>query len=149
MIISHCENKWALPRWPAVVLYLATSLTSLPYTDAALSQAREPLEFVQAIALPGVRGRIDHLDIDVDGARLFVAALGNNSVEVIDLRAGRRSSRLEHFRVPQGVAYVPETKRLFVASAESGRVDVFAGNTLSPVGRVDALDDADNVRYEA
>lgn len=148
LIISHYENKWALPRWPAVVVYLAASVTPLLHTDAALSQAREPLEFVQSIALPDVRGRIDHLDIDVAGARLFVAALGNNSVEVIDLRAGRRSSRLEHLRVPQGVAYVPEAKRLFVASGGSGRVDVFAGNTLSPVGRVDALDDADNVRYE-
>lgn len=68
----------------------------------------ELLQLTQTIALPDVRGRIDHLDIDLDGGRLFVAALGNNSVEVIDLRAGRRSARLEHLREPQGVAYVPE-----------------------------------------
>lgn len=124
-------------------------MSTLLHTDAALSQAREPLEFVQAIALPDVRGRIDHLDIDVDGARLFVAALGNDSVEVVDLRVGRHSARLEHLRAPQGVAYVPEAKRLFVTSAGSGKVDVFAGNTLSPVGHIDALEDADNIRYES
>ena len=108
----------------------------------------ELLQLTQTIALPDVRGRIDHLDIDLDGSRLFVAASGNNSVEVIDLRAGRRSARLEHLREPQGVAYVPEVRRLFVASGESGRVDVFAGNSLAAVGRVDALEDADNVRYD-
>jgi DNA-binding beta-propeller fold protein YncE len=112
------------------------------------AQPSSLLQLVQTIALPDVRGRIDHLDIDLDGGRLFVAALGNNSVEVIDLRAGRRSARLEHLREPQGVAYAPEAKRLFVANGESGRVDVFAGDTLSPVGHVDALEDADNIRYE-
>jgi DNA-binding beta-propeller fold protein YncE len=112
------------------------------------AQPGELLQLTQTIALPDVRGRIDHLDIDLDGGRLFVAALGNNTVEVVDLRAERRSARLEHLREPQGVAYVPEASRLFVASGASGRVDVFAGNTLSPVGHVDALEDADNVRYE-
>jgi DNA-binding beta-propeller fold protein YncE len=121
------------------ILFGATSVPAQP---------GELLRLVQIIALPDVRGRIDHLDIDLDGRRLFVAALGNNSVEVVDLRAGRRSSRLEGLREPQGVAYVPETKRLFVASGQGGRVDVFAGSTLAPMGRVDALDDADNVRYE-
>jgi DNA-binding beta-propeller fold protein YncE len=112
------------------------------------AQSGELLQLTQTIALPDVRGRIDHLDIDLDSGRLFVAALGNNTVEVVDLPTGRRSARLEHLREPQGVAYVPEARRLFVASGASGRVDVFAGNTLSPVGHVDALEDADNIRYE-
>jgi hypothetical protein len=115
---------------------------------AVLAQPGEILQLVQTIALPDVRGRIDHLDIDLDGGRLFVAALGNNSVEVIDLRAGRRSARIEDLREPQGVAYVPAAKRLFVASGGSGRVDAFAGDTLAPVGRIDALGDADNIRHE-
>jgi len=108
----------------------------------------ELLQLTQTIALPDVRGRIDHLDIDLDGERLFVAALGNNTVEVIDLRAGKRSARLEHLQEPQGVAFVPESKRLFVANGRSGRVDVFAGAPLAAAGHVDGLEDADNVRYE-
>jgi hypothetical protein len=126
---------------------LAGGITLFQATPVA-AQPGELLQLVQTIALPDVRGRIDHLDIDLDGGRLFVAALGNNSVEVIDLRAGRSSVRLEHLREPQGVAYVREAKRLFVASGESGRVDVFAGDSLTPVGHVDALEDADNMRYE-
>jgi DNA-binding beta-propeller fold protein YncE len=132
----------------AVVYCLATAFTPLLHTGAALAQARERLELVQTMALPDVRGRIDHLDVDLDGERLLVAALGNNTVEVIDLRAGQRSARLEHLQEPQGVAYVPETKRLFVANGRSGRVDVFARTPLAAAGYVGGLEDADNVRYE-
>lgn len=138
----------SLPRGWAVVYCLATAFTPLLHTGAALAQAREPLALVQTIALPDVRGRIDHLDIDLDGERLFVAALGNNTVEVVDLRAAQRSARLEHLQEPQGVAYVPEAKRLFVANGRGGRVDVFAGIPLAAAGRIDGFEDADNVRYE-
>src|SRR2546427_8409572 len=140
--------RMSFPRRWAVVYYVAAALTPLPHTGAALAQAREPLELVQTMALPDVRGRIDHLDIDLDGERLFVAALGNNTVEVIDLRAGQRSARLEHLQEPQGVAYVPEARRLFVATGQGGRIDVFAGAPLAAAGHVDGLEDADNVRYE-
>jgi len=128
--------------------YLALALAPLLDAGPALAQARQPLEPVQTIALPDVRGRIDHLDIDLDGERLFVAALGNDTVEVIDLHAGQRSARLEHLQEPQGVAYVPEAKRLFVANGRSGRVDIFEGASLADAGHVDGLEDADNVRYE-
>lgn len=147
-IASQYQNNWARPRGRAVVCYLAISFTLLLHTGASLSQAREPLELVQTIALPDVRGRIDHLDIDLDGERLFVAALGNDTVEVIDLRAGKRSARLERLPEPQGVAYVPEGKRLFVANGRGGRVEIFEGAQLAAVGHVDGLEDADNVRYD-
>jgi hypothetical protein len=128
--------------------YLVIALAPLLDAGPGVAQARQPLEPVQTIALPDVRGRIDHLDIDLDGERLFVAALGNDTVEVIDLHAGQRSARLEHLQEPQGVAYVPEAKRLFVANGRSGRVDIFEGASLADAGHVDGLEDADNVRYE-
>ena len=68
--------RMSLPREWAVVYCLASVFPPLLHTGTALAQAREPLELVQTIALPDVRGRIDHLDIDLDGERLFVAAWG-------------------------------------------------------------------------
>jgi len=126
-------------------LLLAGLLFLLPASARTLAQPH----LVQTISLPDVRGRIDHLDVDLDAARLFVAALGNNSVEVIDLAAGRPAARLDQLREPQGVAYVPAERRLFVASGGSGRIDVFAGDALSRVAHIDQLADADNLRYEA
>ncbi len=126
---------------------VAAALTTLQPAPAS-AEVPPPLALRQTIALPDVRGRIDHLAIDLDGERLFVAALGNDTVEVIDLRAGQRSSRLAGLQEPQGLGYVPEGKRLFVANGRGARVDVFAGSPLARTARIEGLDDADNVRYE-
>ncbi len=107
-----------------------------------------PLRLVQTIPLPDVQGRIDHFGIDLKGKRLFMAALGNNTVEVFDLDANTWLRSIPGLHHPQGVLYVPETERLFVANAEGGDVAIFDGKTLTRVGSVDGLDDADNIRYD-
>src|SRR5438552_13683615 len=82
----------------------------LGFAIQALAQnGNTPLRLVQTIPL-SVDGRMDHLYADVKGMRLFVAALGNNSVEVIDLRAGKAIRSLTGPQKPQGVWYVPSLK---------------------------------------
>jgi DNA-binding beta-propeller fold protein YncE len=128
---------------------LAAAQGAILVAPALNAQTSEPLVLAQTIVLSGVRGRIDHLDVDVPGARLFVAALGNDSVEVIDLRLGKSIGRLEHLNSPQGILYVPLTGRLLVANGRSGRVEMFAGNPFIREATVDGLDDADNVRDDS
>src|ERR1700675_1666273 len=72
----------------------------------------QSLVLAQTIDLPGVTGRIDHLDIDLEGSRLFAAALATGSLEVIDLRTGRRSTRFWPLSEPQGVAYLSARHRV-------------------------------------
>ena len=62
------------------------------------------------------------MSLDVKGETLFVAALGNNTVEVIDLKTGKRIKAIAGLREPQGVLYVPETNRLYVANGKDGTV---------------------------
>src|SRR5205814_10320005 len=86
----------------------------------------EALQLQQTIALPGVEGRIDHLDIDAAGDRLFVCALGNNSVEILDLRKGERIQSIGGLGAPQGVAYLPGLERLLIEIGRAscrGRVE--------------------------
>lgn len=111
------------------------------------SASAEPLALSQRIELPGIQGRLDHLSIDVEGKRLFVAALGADAVEVIDLRAGVRIRHLEPMHKPQGVAFLATTKRLLVANGGSGTVDLLEEGR--PVGQVGDLVDADNLRIDA
>ena len=115
---------------------------------AADAQTSSPLELAQTIVLADVRGRIDHLAVDPDEARLFVAALGNDSVEVVDVHAGTRVARITGLHEPQGIGYVRRADRLYVANAGGG-VDVFEGSTLRRLSRIEGLDDADNVRLDA
>jgi hypothetical protein len=69
---------------------------------AATAPDAEPLRLVQTIPLPEVSGRLDHVTVDLKGRRLFVAALENNTVEVIDLSQGKDVRSLKGFRKPQG-----------------------------------------------
>ncbi len=116
---------------------------------ASKAQTAPPVKRVQFIPLPGVEGRIDHLAADPAGKRLFVAALGNNTLEVVDLAAGKRVQSLGGLHEPQGIRYVASLHRLFVANGQSGDCVVFDADTYRELRRIELGDDADNVRYDA
>lgn len=121
----------------------------LHHGSATSADNNHPIALDQTIQLPDVRGRIDHLAIDPKGERLFVAAIENDTVEIVDLRASSVSGRLRSLQAPQGIAYLPLTERLFVANGRSGRVDMFVGQSSTLAASVNGLDDADNVRHDA
>ena len=124
---------------------IGLALATAPLVHAA----GEPLlALVATIPMADVKGRIDHLDFDAKGHRLFVAALGNNTVEVLDTASNRHTKSIPGFGEPQGLAYVPDSNRLYVANGSAGRVDVLDGGSLAPLKRIAKLDDADNVRYD-
>src|SRR2546426_5873170 len=79
-----------------------------------------PLRLIQTVPLPGVEGRIDHLAVDLAGQRLFMAALGNNTVEVIDLKKGQRVHSVSGFKEPQGIAYLSDSNMVAVANRGEG-----------------------------
>ena len=112
------------------------------------AQSAAPLKLKQTIPLSGVEGRVDHLAYDPAGERLFVCALGNNTVEVLDLRKGERVHSITGLGAPQGVAYVPELDRVFVANDKDGICRIYDGKSLQVVGELNFKDDADNVRYD-
>src|SRR5690349_10223528 len=113
------------------------------------SHAAEPLKLVRTIPLPGVEGRIDHLAVDILRHRLFVAALGNNTVEVVDLNAGQRVQTIKGLHEPQGVLSVSSPNRTYVANGEDGKLSIFHGTSLTPSRTIDFSGDADNIRYDA
>jgi DNA-binding beta-propeller fold protein YncE len=108
-----------------------------------------PLRLVQTITLPGVEGRIDHLAVDVAGQRLFVCALGNGSLETVDLKTGQRVQSIPGFKEPQGVRFLPESGLVVVASGGDGTATFLDGNPLKRAKTIPVGADADNVRYDA
>jgi len=113
--------------WKLFVLPLALLAS---WNDEIRAQDKVPLRLVQTIAMPNVKGRIDHMDVNVNGKRLFVAGLENGSVEVVDLQAGKWLKSIPGFKKTQGIAYVPSLNKLFVASGDDGMLRVFRGDTL-------------------
>lgn len=100
------------------------------------AQEKVPLRLIQTIPMPNVKGRLDHMDVDAAAKRLFVAGLENGSVEVVDLRAGKRLKSIPGFQKSQGIAYVAALNKVFIASGDDGMLRVFRGDTLELLGSI-------------
>lgn len=130
-----------------LVLAIVTVVVGNYFIAAESGSAQFQLR--QTIALPGVEGRIDHLAVDAAGDRLFVCALGNNTVEIIDLHKSERIHSMTGLGAPQGIAYMPELDRLFVANDRGGICKIYDAKSFEIVGELNFKDDADNVRYDS
>ena len=107
------------------------------------------LQLETKIPLGEVRGRIDHMAVDLKRQRLFVAELGNDSLGVIDLVNRKLIRTITGLKEPQGVGYEPSTDTLYVANAGDGSVRLFEGSDYNAAGRIELGSDADNIRVDA
>lgn len=125
-------------------LVVATVVLAVGY--AARAEDAAPLRLIQTIPLPGVEGRIDHMSVDLEGQRLYIAALGNNTLEVIDLTAGKRIQTIGGVKEPQGVCVIPESRKIVVASGQDNTCRIY-DRSQKQLTTIESLDDADNVRF--
>ncbi len=126
---------------------LSLGCTALSQDQPSVSQ-RAPLLLVQEIPLPRVEGRIDHFTFDAKRKRVIGAALGNNTVEVVDTFAGRDIHSITGAANPQGVVFVSELNKLFVANGADGKLRVYDGDSFTLLSTINVGEDADNVRYD-
>jgi hypothetical protein len=123
-------------------------VVSVLWLFSASAQSTVALKLVATIPLPNLEGRIDHFAIDVKGGRAFLAALAQNAIEVVDLKAGRTTRTLSGFAKPQGVHFVADVNKLFVATGLDGVLHTLDGTTLAVV-RTDSLSlGADAIGYD-
>jgi YVTN family beta-propeller protein len=136
--------------WFAAITTIVTGCNTSGQNAPPEDVANRYLKPAQVIALSNVEGRFDHFAADVKGNRLFVAALGNDTLEVIDTDAAKVAGRVKGLHKPQGVAFIPgDSGRIAVAGGEDGTLRFYDAATLKPGPIIDGLDDADNVRYDA
>ncbi len=127
------------------------TVTCIIVLSASFAHGQQPesLSLEASIPLPNVKGRIDHFSIDLKGQRIFVAAVRNHSVEIIDLKSRQRVHSIHDLAEPQGVFYDASTNRLFVACALDGVTKIFDASTYKLLASVKFPDDADNIRYDS
>jgi hypothetical protein len=139
--VIHKLRTQFLFRAPLLLFALASAV-SVGGADAGT------LHLEKEIPLPGVEGRIDHFSADDIGQRLFIAALGNGSVEIIDTRRGERTAEIKGLEEPQGVYYDSKSGRLYVATGRDGKLRIYDGKSLTLQATLEFGSDADNVRYD-
>ncbi len=126
-------------------LLAATTIALVSFQSAS---GQTPLALVGTIELPGVEGRIDHLAIDTGAQRLFLAALGNNTVEVLDLKSSKHIKSVPGFREPQGIVVLPDAKLVAIANGQGEGVQFIDASDFHPIRAAKLGDDSDNVRYD-
>jgi len=109
---------------------------------------KQPLKLVQTITLPNVNGRLDHMDVDVKGKRLFVAGLENGTFEVVDLASGKWVRSIPGFKKSQGSLFVPALNKLFLASGDDGMVRVFRADTFELLDAIHLDTGPNRIVYE-
>jgi DNA-binding beta-propeller fold protein YncE len=136
---QHTEAKRIL-----ISILLSLAVYLVPYSEAADSPS---LERIQTIPLNGKAGKLDHLIVDPSGTRLFQANKVNNTVEVVDLKAGKLLKQITGQAGVQGLAYAADLQRLYAGLGTGGYCNIFDGKTYKLLKTIKFADDADNVRY--
>ena len=116
--------------------------------DQNNSQPSSSVTFVKSAQLPDVQGRIDHMSVDKEGKRLFIAELGNNSVDVMDLASGSRLHTITGLNEPQDVLFIPKLNKIFISNGGDGTVGIYNGSSYSLITSTKLGSDADNIRYD-
>jgi YVTN family beta-propeller protein len=128
--------------WPSLVwIFLFQPVT--------FAQTEESIVLQDTISLPNVEGRLDHMSLDSKTNRLFLAALGNNSLEVIDLNLKKHIQSIKGFNEPQGVLFIPEFKKVYVTNGGNNEISILNSETLHIQNRISVEEDGDNIRYDS
>jgi len=128
-------------------VWLSAALTAAVTPPGAAAADPPPLERVQTIALKGPVGGMDHLAVDARRGRLFVANTVNNSLDIVDLKAGKLLKQVPGQGRIRGIDYSPDADRVFVGNGTGGVCNTFDGESYELIKSVPLGVDADNVRY--
>jgi len=139
------KNKYHYKILPLILIGLISFTGCRGQTESG----KQFLTPEKEIPLPNVKGRIDHIDIDIKGQVAYIAALGNNTLEIVDLKAGKVTGTITGLDEPQGVAYIAKHQEIFIANGGAGECGFYNALTLKKTGSIKFNDDADDVRYDA
>jgi DNA-binding beta-propeller fold protein YncE len=126
---------------------MSAALTAAVTPPGAAEADPPPLERVQTIALKGPVGGMDHLAVDAKRGRMFVANTVNNTLDIVDLRAGKLLRQVPGQGRIRGIDYSPDADRVFVGNGTGGVCNTFDGESYELIKSVPLGVDADNVRY--
>src|ERR1700722_10148919 len=114
----------------------------------AYAEDQLTLRLVQTIPLPGVMGRLDHMAVDLEKQRLFLAAVANGTLEVLDLGAGRVINSLTGFKDTQDALFLGgHFNKLYVSSLD-GTLRIFQGETFRLVQALKLEPDPNRLFYD-
>jgi DNA-binding beta-propeller fold protein YncE len=130
-------------------LVLVAASLVLTACIAGTAGADQTMELKQTIDLgKGKAGSLDHLALDAKRDRLFVANKTNNTLDIVDLKAGKLLKQVRNQGGIQGIAYAADVDRVIVGLGAGGYCNFFDGQDYKLLETRKFADDSDNVRYD-
>lgn len=133
----------------AFAMMLISLCGGLPACNAQKAFGTHLLPLDKEIPMPNVKGRIDHMDVNLKDQVVYVAALGNNTLEVVDLRSGETIHSVKGLDEPQGIGYIPQNEEIFVANGGNGDCYFYNAHNFMKTATIHLSSDADDVRYDS
>jgi DNA-binding beta-propeller fold protein YncE len=143
---NGCGSIFIIALMSMTTLAVGQNTQNTVQTTSTAAEPTTPMVLTVAVPLEGVKGRFDHFA--AGKGKVFVSAIGNDAVEVIDMFKQTRVHEVTGVPNPQGVAFSPETNKLFAAS-EKGKVYIYDGDSFNLLAALDFEGGADNLRYDA
>ena len=116
--------------------------------QSVAAQTAAPLKLATKYEMPAaVKGRFDHLGIDIGGNRLFVVGEEAAQVLVFDLSTGKyvRAIKVDH---PHAVLYREDLQRIYITDEGKGVLNIYDGKTYDLVKTVPLKVDTDSIGYD-
>jgi len=136
-------------KWITICFLPVMGLSAVSGCKAQKTFGEGYLQLTKIISLEGVKGRIDHLDINLKEQIVYIAALGSNAVEVVDIKSGKVIHSITGLDEPQGIGYIPQNHEIFIANGGNGDCYFYDANTFEKVATINLKSDADDVRYDS
>ena len=134
------------------MLGIFVSLSATVYGQAPKAtegKAPAPLKLVGSIELPGVTGDFDHLTLDAKRQRLLIAGEDHKTLEVIDLKAGKRLQSVPGMGTPHSLLYLPASDEVYLTDGDEGTIKILQGSDYKQIGKIPLIAGADSVGYDA
>ncbi len=107
-----------------------------------------PLTFVQDVSLPGGATRLDYQVIDPESKRLYIAHLGDGTVDVVDLNRLMVLGTVDHVDSAHGIAIAPDQHSIIASASGTNEAVIIDTQTMSITGRVPTGNTPDGIAYD-
>lgn len=132
----------------AVLSGCVLAAAGLAGCSAPAPESSLPLTQVQDIALPGGSNRLDYQALDPGAKRLYIAHLGDGTVQAVDLDTGTVAGTVPGVSSVHGVTVAPERHLLLAAASGTNDVAIIDTGSLAVTGRVPAGNTPDGIAYD-
>lgn len=127
------------------------AVLAFPFLVLATPSA-PPLKIFAEYPMPlSATGRFDHLEADLQGNRLFLAAESMHCVLILDLRTGKSIGDIPNIQIPHAIFLRRDLNRIYITDGGAGTIGgvrVYDGKTLHQTAFIPLKRDADSIAWD-